>query len=147
MHLVRSCLTTSCAEDQTCTEQGCSSPQIEGETLSEWVGDKPSLNDPPADAGLAEDGATGELDAGQEQDAASGDDAALERDAAEAEAGIDSGMCSPQPEQCNQLDDDCDGKIDNGYDLLSNANHCGGCNMRCSPRDTCCQGSCMRTCQ
>ncbi len=35
------------------------------------------------------------------------------------------------PELCNERDDDCDGLADEGVDMLSNADQCGGCGRRC----------------
>jgi hypothetical protein len=31
------------------------------------------------------------------------------------------------PEICNNVDDDCDGTVDNGFDKQNDPNHCGGC--------------------
>ncbi len=38
----------------------------------------------------------------------------------------------PQPEKCNYLDDNCDGLIDEGFDLSSDVNNCGYCGLVCS---------------
>ncbi|MDH5492078.1 MAG: MopE-related protein, partial [Myxococcales bacterium] len=35
-------------------------------------------------------------------------------------------------EACNGLDDDCDGTVDNGFDLDNDSNNCGGCGITCS---------------
>jgi MYXO-CTERM domain-containing protein len=35
-------------------------------------------------------------------------------------------------EICDSLDNDCDGVTDEGFDKLTNVNHCGGCNARCA---------------
>lgn len=55
------------------------------------------------------------------------------------------------PELCDGLDNDCDGSIDEEYDLDSNPNHCGRCNYQCQPRPnafeaTCEFGFCGFTC-
>ena len=34
-------------------------------------------------------------------------------------------------EQCNLLDDDCDGTVDNGFDLATDPAHCGSCANAC----------------
>jgi hypothetical protein len=51
---------------------------------------------------------------------------------------------TPQPaaESCNGLDDDCDGRMDEGFDLTSDAMHCGKCGMACGAGETCCAGRC-----
>lgn len=43
-----------------------------------------------------------------------------------------SGNVSTKAEQCNLLDDDCDGDTDNGFDFCENVQHCGGCNVDCT---------------
>jgi hypothetical protein len=56
-------------------------------------------------------------------------------------------MCFPLPETCNALDDDCDGKVDNGFDLLTDVNHCGACAIRCTgAARRCCTGVCRPGC-
>jgi hypothetical protein len=37
----------------------------------------------------------------------------------------------PSAEICNGMDDDCDGVIDNGFNLNSDPSHCGECNHAC----------------
>ncbi len=42
--------------------------------------------------------------------------------------------CVPHPigqEICNDADDDCDGTVDEGFDLMTNPLHCGVCNNSC----------------
>jgi hypothetical protein len=47
------------------------------------------------------------------------------------------------PELCNGLDDDCNGVNDNGFDLLTDRNHCGECNDPCPEGLDCCGGNCI----
>jgi len=48
-------------------------------------------------------------------------------------------------EACDDRDNDCDGRTDDGFDLLASLDHCGGCGQRCAPpnaRPRCDGGSC-----
>jgi hypothetical protein len=46
-------------------------------------------------------------------------------------------------EVCNQIDDDCDGIVDEDFDFTSNPRHCGGCDQVCQGEnaETACQDS------
>lgn len=48
-------------------------------------------------------------------------------------------------ESCNEQDDDCDGMIDDGFDLLKDAKNCGKCGKTCGMGEMCCAGSCVNT--
>jgi hypothetical protein len=50
---------------------------------------------------------------------------------------------APPPEQCNTKDDDCDSKVDEGFDLTKDALNCGACNTRCTDMQACCMGACV----
>ncbi len=55
------------------------------------------------------------------------------------------GGVSPQPEGCGGSDDDCDGAIDEDFDLMSDESNCGACGFVCSlPSATsvCTNGQC-----
>ncbi|MFZ5471174.1 MAG: MopE-related protein [Myxococcota bacterium] len=48
-------------------------------------------------------------------------------------------------EACNEKDDDCDGVTDNGFDKLTDLQHCGACNNPCAPPNAnpvCFDGGC-----
>ena len=65
--------------------------------------------------------------------------------------GVDGGeptTCIPREEGelCNHLDDDCDNRIDEDFDLSSDPNHCGACNAPCQAANaeaTCEAGACQ----
>lgn len=40
--------------------------------------------------------------------------------------------CTPVEEACNGEDDDCDGVVDNGFDLAGDTANCGGCGRVCA---------------
>jgi hypothetical protein len=53
-------------------------------------------------------------------------------------------------EICDGADNDCDGVIDNGFDLQNDANNCGACGVVCSGANatsSCKNGTCALTCK
>jgi hypothetical protein len=67
------------------------------------------------------------------------------------DAGDDGGTqagCDPNqihPEVCNGIDDNCDGQVDEGFDLQSDAKNCGRCGVTCNKpgaQTMCIAGSC-----
>ncbi|MAQ15650.1 MAG: hypothetical protein CMN30_12760 [Sandaracinus sp.] len=59
--------------------------------------------------------------------------------------GRDAG-CLGGEEICNEVDDDCDGEIDEGTDFLSDPDNCGSCGNRCvipNVDTTCEEGTCV----
>jgi len=58
------------------------------------------------------------------------------------------GEVTPQTEVCDTVDNDCDGTPDDGFDLTSDPDHCGACNVKCSVEvenavSTCSGGTCQ----
>lgn len=51
----------------------------------------------------------------------------------------------PTIERCNVLDDDCDGQVDNGFDLATDQRNCGGCGVSCDAGTTCGGASCRES--
>jgi hypothetical protein len=49
---------------------------------------------------------------------------------------------APSPETCNGVDDDCNGTIDDGFNLKRDQNNCGECGHKCASDETCKQGQC-----
>ncbi len=47
--------------------------------------------------------------------------------------GCEAVVCTPDPgaEVCDGEDNDCDGQVDEGFDLLTDLRHCGGCDRAC----------------
>jgi len=43
---------------------------------------------------------------------------------------------------CDGQDEDCDGSVDEDFDLQRDPNHCGGCDVRCGSGQACCGGGC-----
>ncbi|HET8937181.1 MAG TPA: hypothetical protein VFN67_27255 [Polyangiales bacterium] len=50
---------------------------------------------------------------------------------------------SPDVEACNDQDDDCDGQIDEAFDISSDRANCGSCGHACVSSELCCGGLCV----
>jgi hypothetical protein len=48
----------------------------------------------------------------------------------------------PSMEVCDGLDNDCNGKVDDGFDLMNDDKNCGGCGLTCAAGTHCMQGKC-----
>ncbi len=73
-------------------------------------------------------------------------------DAGDGGGGGDGGTtCDPMqihPEQCNHADDDCDGTVDEGFDLQTDLMNCGACGNACiraGAQTKCVAGACTIT--
>jgi len=122
--LVRACSTVTCMEAQTCALGSCRSEVIDPGELVPWRGQV----QPSGDGG-------GTDDAGAPPDAPPVD--APPRDA----------PCTGGAETCNGVDDDCDTRIDEDFDLMTDPANCGRCASTCSftgANRYCCMGSCVR---
>lgn len=148
MHLLASCTRATCSASsgQTCGENGCRATAIDPAELAEWTGTPPGLDidasTPMVDAGPPpEDG--GLVDAGRREDAGprdAGPPDAGPPDAGPPDAGppdsgpLDAGpdSCVAMSETCNAADDDCDGRVDETFDLDTDEMNCGACGVVCN---------------
>jgi hypothetical protein len=48
-------------------------------------------------------------------------------------------------ERCDSTDDDCDGEVDEGFNLQDDERNCGSCGHACQQNETCCAGTCVDT--
>jgi hypothetical protein len=46
-------------------------------------------------------------------------------------------------EICNEIDDDCDGTLDEGFNLMIDNSNCGACGNECAPGQSCVAGECQ----
>ncbi|NIS34140.1 MAG: hypothetical protein GWO04_31170 [Actinobacteria bacterium] len=161
MNLLQACAGVTCGAAETCTEDGCASVDVDVRTLPEWTGTAPTL-DAMVDARVVDsdvidsgvvDSATPDADVGPMDSAVTGDTAppdsgamdgatgdSMVTDTGTADTGstdtgvVDSGSgdtCG-STEVCNMMDDDCDGLIDEGFNLSSDPDNCGACGNVCN---------------
>ncbi len=49
----------------------------------------------------------------------------------------------PEAERCDGFDNDCNGRVDELFDLQGDFKNCGGCGITCNPGDGCLAGRCQ----
>jgi hypothetical protein len=158
LHLFARCVAVACGE-QTCTERGCVDATIDPDSLAAWDGEEPRVGDVMENGGAGSGGDAGGKPAsngGEGASDAAGADAGSsaganggESDGGAVDAGMqaDAGMmCAPSTELCNQKDDNCNGQVDEGFDLQTDRKHCGSCNNLCAGARPCCAGQCRNSC-
>lgn len=153
VELERACVSEDCGgSPMTCDDGVCVSAVRPGAELPVWSGFVDSGTQ-DADAADAEPDAPSDSGADSEPDAPddAGEDTApdAELDAPDADAG--DGCVFRGDESCNEVDDDCDGRVDEGFDFDRDEMHCGRCMNRCAgdvARGTieCDRGVCVLDC-
>jgi hypothetical protein len=130
LDLLANCLGVGCGSGQTCGGGTCRNVELTPSEIEEWNGEPESrftMRSP--DAGPMRD-------AGPRVDAGPAPDAGPPRDA---------GSCTPRMEACNMRDDDCDTRVDETFDLMTDESNCGTCGTVCGgSRRNCCAGACER---
>jgi hypothetical protein len=136
---------TAACSNGVCARGSCESGYVDLDGVSQNGCEYKCPVDPPASAELCgnslDDDCDGRVDEGCECDPTS---------SARVFCGNNQGLCrasmtcgtdgkftacvvdvGPSPEICNGLDDDCDGLIDEGFDLKTDPANCGACGTRC----------------
>jgi hypothetical protein len=64
------------------------------------------------------------------------------RECMDGEKDLQCVAAQPPAEMCNNRDDDCDTRVDEGFDVNKDTMNCGRCGMRCADMQVCCDGAC-----
>ena len=159
LHLFASCESRRCLSNQTCSERGCESNQLDGDQLEEWTGSPPAiggslladgggvseagaLSDASSDAasGLVTCGSDTKVDLLSNVDHCGDCKIACKASGRNLVAACVAGECT---EECRTLTGDCDGNATNGCEQsLSVSANCGMCGMRCATGNSCLFGTC-----
>jgi len=115
------------------------------------VGDAAIADSGPADSGPADVGDDALVDSGPADSGPAdvGDDALVDSglaDSGPADASEPLDGCVPEEEVCDGADNDCDGEIDEGFDLDNDPDNCGACGVPCARDDAlarCVGGRCV----
>ena len=117
--------------------------------------DAPADRSPPIDAPdvttdtMSVDGASDALDVGEVFTDVTMSNDVTTTDAVDAPIDTGTDACVATTEICNGRDDDCDGMIDEGFDLMTDPAHCGSCATTCllaHSAPVCTNGACVPTC-
>lgn len=166
--LLAACVASTCTGEETCAAGGCRSIDLAPEELVEWTGTPAPLDVdaavPPVDAGG--DGGGGPVDGGPPPSDGGGVDGGRDAgcsadlttdvlncgacghacDFQHATGSCIAGMCTVTA--CDTGWDDCNTMGDDGCeaDLMMSDATCGTCGTRCVGVNSCCMGTCQRTC-
>jgi alpha-tubulin suppressor-like RCC1 family protein len=131
LDLLAACRGVSCAQGQTCRDDGvCHPVDVPESELGGWSGTAQPLA-PVSDAGPDGDP---DFDGGETDADGAGP--------VDADATVDGEACVPVEEECNGEDDNCNALIDEGFGLDSDPFNCGFCNRNCPAGEACIARAC-----
>ena len=105
----------------------------------------------PAEETCENEGADDDCDGDLDDVPVRGDNCTVPDEQGECHSGLltcEQGMLrciGPEPveETCNGRDDDCNGRVDEDFDLAKDPENCGGCGIVCADTEECCAGTCV----
>jgi WD40 repeat protein len=98
-----------------------------------------NLSDDDCDGEVDEDFHTGESCDGKDSDLCAEGEFVCNASG----AAVCSDVTSNTLELCNGSDDDCDGQVDEDFDLMKDPAHCGRCDKACGGSEWCVSGTCL----